>query len=181
MLLSLQYSRPIRVVVGSQLFRKSVVTKPLGQVCGPNVSAFSNVLKFFLFFFQLHINHENFVFDHFGSYDCIGNVTFYWARWVNGQDAQNQWCISWTDWKENSNGKMKMSRDSADFGNLVSVFEIYRKFLELENVSLSMRVNFQKAYPSMRIISYPNEDVSSMNNLHFQWSFWKVKEKSLKT
>ena len=76
---------------------------------------------------------------------------------------------------------MKMSRDSADFGNLVSVFEIYRKFLELENVSLSMRVNFLKTYPSMRIISYPNEDVSSMNNLHFQWSFWKVKEKSLKT
>lgn len=49
MLSSWQYSRPIRVVVGSQLFRKSVVTKPLGQVCGPNVSAFSNVLKFFLF------------------------------------------------------------------------------------------------------------------------------------
>lgn len=37
---------------------------------------------------------------------------------------------------------MKMSRDSADFGNLVSVFEIYWKFLELENVSLSMSVNF---------------------------------------
>ena len=35
-----------------------------------------------------------------------------------------------------------MSRDSTDFGNLVSVFEIYRKFLELENVSLSMSVNF---------------------------------------
>ena len=98
----------------------------------------------FFFFFQLHINHENYVLDRFGSCDCIGNFTFYWARWVNGQDAQNQWCISWTDWKENSNEKMKMSRDSADFGNLVSVFEIYRKFLELENVSLSMRVNFQK-------------------------------------
>ena len=50
MLSSWQYSRPNRVVVGSQLFQKSVVTKPLGQVCGPNVSAFSNVLKFFLFF-----------------------------------------------------------------------------------------------------------------------------------
>lgn len=56
MLSSWQYSRPIRVVVGSQLFRKSVVTKPLGQVCGPNVSAFSNVPKFFLFFFSSYIS-----------------------------------------------------------------------------------------------------------------------------